>query len=129
MNSLTFLERAVLEKLLLGNCPELALLREQSDHLTVNSREMTGVGFCTDFSCPPEIPRLPDRGSYRFGDVAGETNCLQHGIGFVLTVDRGAIAELEGYTYDEPWPPELGEVKLTYLNHNKRELNGVCGSK
>jgi hypothetical protein len=31
---------------------------------------------------------------------------LVHGAGFVVFIDQGRLAVLEGFTYDEDWPPE-----------------------
>lgn len=122
MNNLDSVEQMVLDKLLEGRDIGLDVLRQQAGQMSVASREMTGVGFFTHFVVPLEAPRLEKPGTYKFGDVTGETKSLQNGVGFLLTVKNGVIAELEGYTYDEPWPAVLGDIELNYNNPYSRDL-------
>ena len=37
---------------------------------------------------------------------------LRHGAGFVLFVDDGQLAMLEGFSYDGPWPQDIKEFSL-----------------
>lgn len=106
-------ERAVLEKLLDGNHPVLATLRAQLNSCQVSSREFTGVGFFTNLkvdrsvkAAPTSQPRIHVRG------VGGNISGLKHGAGFVLFVTDGYLDFLEGFSYDEPWPPVISEFSL-----------------
>src|SRR5262249_45426648 len=118
---LTELERAVLDMLLAGETPALAILRQQLDQAAVQSREFSGVGFFTHFTIPPAVPRLPLSDRLIFGAVEAELNSLAHGAGFVLFVEDGKLSMLEGYTYDEPWPESLGPFRLRY-HHAERQI-------
>jgi hypothetical protein len=111
---LTELESQVLHELLRGEVEELKILQHQLKLSKVQSRRMTGVGFFTDFSVPPEAPRLPDLQSFELGDVDGYASNVKHGVGFLLFVRAGQLNMLEGYTYDEPWPDEVNNLSLHY---------------
>lgn len=52
---------------------------------------MTGIGFCTRFSVPGDVPKLPDETSFQIDDVAADMNSLSHGAGFLLFVKQGPI--------------------------------------
>src|SRR5712672_364039 len=118
MNGLNKLELRVLEMLLNGNHSLLSLMRQQVELANVTSREMTGVGFFTKFVIPDEA-RLPGNLSFELSDVSGSAKNVTHGVGFVLFIRDGAISMLEGYTYDEPWPDKLQDLKLIYLKSQR----------
>jgi hypothetical protein len=117
------LEIHILSKLLLGDDFVLEILRNQFRHILVRSRENTGVGFFTNFSVPPEIERIPNRRSLHLSDVNATASNVAHGIGFVLFVCDGALEMLEGFTYDEPWPLEISDLRLTYSSGDTRDWN------
>lgn len=122
MSTLTFVEEQVMRKLLAGEDDALAVLRQQLEMAVVSSRKLTGVGFYTSFSIPSEAPRLPGHPSFKLGDVNGTAANLQYGAGFLLYVNDGAIAMLEGYTYDEAWPDNVDGLELTYSGGRSREM-------
>lgn len=105
------LEREVIELFLAGDDPVFQGLREQMNSLAVTTRDSTGVGFYTEFALPSMVNRVEAR-RLRLTSVRGSTDSLQNGLGFVLYVDEGAISMLEGYTYDEPWPTDLSNLRL-----------------
>ena len=115
MSTLTFVEEQVMRKLLAGEDDALAVLRQQLEMAVVSSRKLTGVGFYTSFSIPSEAPRLPGHPSFKLGDVNGTAANLQY-------VNDGAIAMLEGYTYDEAWPDNVDGLELTYSGGRSREM-------
>lgn len=47
---------------------------------------------------------------------------LGHGAGFVLYVKDGRLDALEGYSYDEPWPPAIASFELQYTSERERDL-------
>jgi hypothetical protein len=106
-------ETAVLGKLLAGDHPVLAVLRAQADAASVASREQTGTGFFVSFDIPDHTPALSTK-DFHFGDVNAVVSGLKNGAGFVVFVRGGRLNVLEGYTYDEPWPREIRDFKLTY---------------
>jgi hypothetical protein len=120
MDTLTNLEQAVLEKLLSGESDRYRILHNQIPALRVSERKMTGVGFFTRFSIPDDIPKVPDEATFQTGGVGANINDLGHGAGFVLFVQDGQIATLEGYTYDEPWPRNVHSFHLHFIPTSKR---------
>ena len=89
------LEAAVLQKLLDGDHPVLAALREQLPGLSVKERKQTGAGFFTEFSMPATARPAPlSSGKVRFGDVQATVSGLKHGAGFLLYVDQGCSRRL-----------------------------------
>lgn len=126
---LTKLERAVLDKLLAGDHPVLATLRAQVAVCTVISRELTGVGFFSSLMVPPAAPRAPVRGrAPPFGDVKANFRAVQHGAGFLLYVEDGALAMLEGYTFDEAWPVDTDEFSLQYESAERSVPAALLGA-
>lgn len=119
MEALTPLERAVLDKLLAGDDPTLAILRAQAESAQLRSRKNTGVGFYCYFDVPDDIERI-GRATFRLGDVNATMKGLSHGAGFVLFVKDGRLDNLEGYTYDEPWPTTISDFELAYQNHPRK---------
>ncbi|HEX5058756.1 MAG TPA: hypothetical protein VFV99_05310 [Kofleriaceae bacterium] len=112
---LTPLEAAVLDMLLAGDDPWLAILREQRRLLHVTGREHSGVGFSADLAVPADAPKLPGGATVRFGDVSADIDGLEQGAGFLLFIDGGVITVLEGYLYgDAEWPVEVTKFTLRY---------------
>jgi hypothetical protein len=119
------LEQQVLQMLLEGDDPALAILRIQFGLAKRKPREMSGVGFFTYLDVPEDAPRLTNNASLRFGDVSAEIDGLEHGAGFVLFVDDGVLTTLEAYTYDEPWPPLVTGYELSYMNKPYRDWQSL----
>ncbi|HOA53256.1 MAG TPA: hypothetical protein PKI05_13460 [Thermogutta sp.] len=112
---LTALERAVMEMLLAGDHPVLAVLRAQFDRAKVAQSEFSGVGFFTHFEVPPDVPRLRGRKSFELGDVHADIPGLSVGVGFILFIREGAIDFLEGFTYgDDRWHDKIEQYTLCY---------------
>lgn len=115
MEALSELETRVLEKLLDGDQPVLAALRGQFAACRVHHRDFTGVGFVTELHVPEDVPSAPvETTSVRFGDVVAELRGIEHGVGFVLFIERGRMIALEAYTFDEPWPAKVEVEALRY---------------
>lgn len=120
MEKMTNLEKAVLEKLLAGKADTFRILYRQYQEVSVVKREMTGVGFFTYFSKPKEAPPLPGEPSFHFGDVHAELRGLEGGVGFLLTINRGYLYDLEGYCYDGAWPGDIEIISLSYVSDSER---------
>jgi hypothetical protein len=102
------LEAAVLVKFLEGDFSGLVGLRAQLAHLTVKSRELTGVGFFTEFEIASEAVPVPlGRGISPLRGVAAKIEGLENGAGFLLFVEDGLLSMLEGFSYDDRWPSEI----------------------
>jgi hypothetical protein len=126
MQALSRLEQAVLDKLLSGAHPVLLALRPQVDHARVTERELTGVGFFCSLEIPAHVPPAPGSSNVHIGDVHADIEGLAHGAGFVLFIRDGRLSMLEGYTFDEPWPRDIGEFRLTYTTE-PRDLRMLGG--
>jgi hypothetical protein len=98
-----------MEALLQGDQVILESLRNQFRVSSVTRREMTGVGFFTFFDVPNTAGRAPQRGRMVIHDVEAAIGGLHHGAGFALLVVDGTLHQLEGFSYDEPWPSEVGD--------------------
>ena len=121
--SLQPFEFAVLTKLLEGSHPVLDALRAQLPRLCVSRREVTGVGFYTYFALEDEDISAPlVAGDVRFGDVDADIKGLKNGAGFVLYVRNGRVHMLEGYSYEEPWPPRIDEFTLAFADPSRRSV-------
>jgi hypothetical protein len=114
-------EQAVLDKLLAGNHVVLIALRAQAATARLTSREYTGAGFYCSFDVSLEVPPLSTPTNFELGDVDASIDGLEHGAGFLLSVRNGRMTTLEGYSYEEPWPTEVRNFKLSY-RREPREL-------
>jgi hypothetical protein len=118
---LTELEASVVAKLLDGDHPALAALREQVRGVRVIRREFTGSGFHTFLAVAPGAEAAPvARPKAWVGDVLAAIDGLEEGAGFVLFVHDGQLDHLEGYTFDEPWPDDVGGAVLSYVSASRR---------
>lgn len=124
MTTFTRLEQAVIEMLLAGNDEVLFVLREQLEGCEVKSREQTGVGFYTKFELPDSVEISLNVRSFKIGDVFAEIEGIKHGAGFILYVEDGKLDMLEGYTFDDPWPSEIGKFQLSYVGKT-RDLGNI----
>lgn len=124
INTLSLFEKAILEKLLFGNIPEIITLRRQVDLCKVVKREKTGFGFYTTFTLPENTSRIIGLNA-KFGDVVGEIEGLRYGAGFLLYVSDGTLDMLEGYSYDEPWPSSINQFKLSYTKGEERDWTAL----
>ncbi len=106
-DQLQFLVEAVMNMMLEGDSPELALLRRQYAAAEVRRTELTGVGLYVYFNVPEGVGAL-ETDTLTRGSVQADIQGLKHGAGFELFVHRGYLDFLEGFTYDEPWPESIG---------------------
>jgi hypothetical protein len=111
----THLERAVIEKLLMGDHPVLAVLRQQYERAKLLNREVTAVGFFANIQVPDDLPRAHLNPRSHLSDVAATIPRLRNPAGFILFITDGALDFLEGYTHDEPWPSDAEVFTLQYL--------------
>ena len=134
-SALSSVEEAVLKKLLAGNLSLLIQLRQQLKVCSVGMREVTGFGFYTTLVVPDNTARIAGL-DFKFGDVVGNIPELSSGAGFLLYVKDGVLDMLEGYSYDEPWPPSVNDFNLKYVKGEDRDwvaleeiFNGSSGSR
>ena len=109
---LTNFEKSVMEKLLFGLHPCLENLRTQLAHCRAIKREFTGVGFFIFFDIDPKLAYGDV--NFQLGDIHAKVAGVRDGVGFVLFIEKGLINNLEGYTYDEPYPKKIEQYTLNY---------------
>ena len=114
-------ELAVINKLLDGDHPILNNLRLQASEALLVKREYTGVGFYCHFKVSSNEHTLRED-IHNIGGVNAEIEGLNHGAGFILFITHGQLDLLECYTYDEPWPKEIGKFTLSY-NKEPRDFS------
>ena len=113
-DDLSALERDVIATILRPDHPVMNALHRQFRLCHVASRQMTGVGFFTKLDIETDVEPAPIKpGRLCLGDVTVTVEGLERGAGFVLFVDDGVLDTLEGFTYDEPWPDEIGRYEVT----------------
>jgi hypothetical protein len=115
------LERQVMEFLLRGDHPILEALRLQLAASSVASREMTGVGFFTNFEVPSSVARIRNSARMVISDVHAEIDGLSHGAGFLLFVTNGCLDFLEAFIYEDKWPVDARLKRLYYLRPQRGE--------
>jgi hypothetical protein len=122
------LEQDVLDKFVAGDDSILEILRRQVLVAHRRSREITGVGFFSCFDVPAHAPRLPGCPSIAMSDVWAEIDGLEYGAGFVLFVDNGVLAKLEGTTCEGAWPRTFSAYSVYYTNKKERDLAALRAS-
>ena len=115
----TPLEVEVMEKFLAGPNPILGALRAQFRTASVKKREFTGVGFWLDIELAPDAVPARLSQSLHLTDVGAELEGVTRGIGFVLHVLGGQMSLLEGFTYNEPWPAQIGTFSVAYIRDGR----------
>lgn len=101
--------------LIAGDDPISRTLQRQAIDAFVIKREHTGVGWFVDIGVADDVPVVdPELDTY-IRDVVGEIEGVERGVGFVLFVREGRISLLEGFSYNEPWPPGDRAFKLGYI--------------
>jgi len=100
-------EERVLEMMLAESKDgRLGYLRDQMHSASVVKRTYSGCGFFTDLSVPETCAPVP--GEFQLSGVSGTTPKLQHGIGFVLFVERGRLSMLEAFSIANRGPRTQG---------------------
>ncbi len=100
------LEQKLMELLLQGDHPTLAVLRQQYSSAKVIRREFSGVGFFTTFEVPENVPKIKPE-NITGGNVDIELDDMPNGAGCVLFVQDGKLSMLECYSNADPWPDRI----------------------
>jgi len=108
----TDFEYNVIQKLLAGDCEAYRIVLFQIGQAIV-SRTYTGAGFFLEFDVPSHVPTSEPK-TFRVGDVHGDISGLEFGAGFILFVENGVVQQLEGFSYEEPWPDSIDDYQLRY---------------
>ncbi|HKY41321.1 MAG TPA: hypothetical protein VJN18_35555 [Polyangiaceae bacterium] len=109
-----------LEKLVIGNMladHELKPVRSSVnfDAVLVSDRELTGVGFLTEFQRSEELKLFEADVSLRWGKIGARLNASKVETGYLVYVDDGYVTGVEGYTYGDEWPDQIEQIELYEL--------------
>lgn len=109
-----------LEKLVIGSMladHELKPVRSSVnfDAVLVSDRELTGVGFLTEFQRSEELKLFEADVSLRWGKVGARLNASKVETGYLVYVDDGYVTSVEGYTYGDEWPDQIEQIELYEL--------------
>jgi hypothetical protein len=110
---LTELERKVIEFLLKEDTEENRVLAEQLAGCSLESRDLDGFGFYTNFQIADVAPRCA-RENFELGDIS----VILSGqlCGFILFVREGKVAFLEGFPLGgDEWPSSENIEKVSRL--------------
>jgi len=110
MTALTALELAVLRTFCKIDDLPLDDLANHISHLSVTSREQTGVGVFVELNSS-----LITMGSGKatISGVVATTNDERPVLGFLLFVEAGQPTMLEGFTYTNAWPDDLSDYTVS----------------
>ena len=89
-------------------------LYEQLSVARIKNKKYTGVGFQLNLEIPHDAKRIKGSPTFPLALVFAEIKELKRGAGFVLFIKDGMLTQLEGFTYDEPWPDMISEYRLEY---------------
>lgn len=102
---------------LAGEGEALAILRRQLATCAVTARRNTGVGFYADLLPAAEAPSAQlSSTELQIQDVYAEVDALENGAGFVVYIESGRLAMLEGFAFDEPWPSVISTFSVKYTH-------------
>ena len=107
-------EKELMDLLLAGDHPVLAVLRQQYAAAKVGRREFTGVGFWSDFEVPESAP-LVEPPNFAAGSVDIQLEGVHLGAGCVLFITDGKLEQLDCYTYDDDWPEDINIKSLILI--------------
>jgi hypothetical protein len=98
-------------RLLSGDSPTHAVLREQFAKASIRDVELTGVGLYANFDVPGEVPSVAPARMIG-GDVLMEIEGLQGGAGCLISVSSGRLECLEIYVNSTEEFPERPFVRF-----------------
>ena len=89
-----------------------------SIHPDISSR----FGFFTTLSVARADAALSPAIDTAVDGAAAEIEGLERGAGFVVFIREGLVDTLEGFSFEEPWPDQIGEFRL-YLSDSRRVID------
>jgi len=109
-------ERQVLDRLLEGRHPTLAGLRAQVPHVRVARRTTDTSGLVVELGGTAPVAPAGNGRTFQLLDVYGRVAGLDHDVGFILFVEEGRLARLEGQPLEGDWPDDRpGSPRLERL--------------
>ena len=107
-------EILALQKMLEDSSKNSGILRHQLSKIESYEYENTGVGSYITFKINASAERLEGYPTFKIDGVTGIAKCVPDGMGFILYIERGAIAMLECFTYGDKLPDRLTELELRF---------------
>lgn len=109
------LERIIISSVLADQALKVAKSEVNYDAVVVENRELTGVGFLTEFERSEELKLFDDDVSFRWGKVGARLNTSKVETGYLVYVDDGYLTTIEGYTYGDEWPERIEQIEVYEL--------------
>ncbi|MEO0483757.1 MAG: hypothetical protein AAF138_09035 [Planctomycetota bacterium] len=109
---LTAIEHDALDLLLAHRGEDFEILRQQLQAATFTSRRLSGVGVSVDIAVPRSLPGVFGDARRVLSGVVIATPSNPAWGEFILFVDGGYLAMLEGYAFDDAWLTESSEYTL-----------------
>jgi hypothetical protein len=114
MAGLNKLEILILEKALSQEGEGNGCLLSQIPYLEPIERSYNNAGFFTLFKLIDLSKKCPFLDRLVISNVEGHVTGLSYGAGFVVFVEDGVIASVEGAPYGEDWPESAVVHSLYY---------------
>ncbi len=108
------LENAVVTLLLAGEDPVLEALRAQYAAGGIVKRMFSGVGFFAEFAIPETAPAADAKSLFFLSDIRADLNGARGAAGFHIQVKNGRLKLLEGFSYEDAWPPVIQDFEVYY---------------
>ena len=122
MSSLRPIERLVLDVLLAGEDPALAILRAQAASVEVLAREHTVVGEYVNLKPAADCPRVEPQ-NIILSDIDLKVEDVEIGVTTLLYVEDGCLSCIEFATYTGEWPTEPVVLNCKYLREEETVPN------
>jgi hypothetical protein len=111
----TELEKLVIRSMLVDHDLKAVRSSVNFDAVLVSDRELTWVGFLTEFQRSEELKLFEADVSLRWGKVGARLNASKVETGYLVYVDDGYVISVEGYTYGDEWPDQVEQIELYEL--------------
>jgi hypothetical protein len=108
----------VLRRLLEGEHPVLARLREQVAVARVREVETSEFGTLIDLWVEDSAPPLDVDHRFALDDLFGHVEGVDGEVGFQLHVVRGRIKTIEAWVSEPGWPAETRLLESWYVAHD-----------
>ena len=100
-------EKTIIEDII-QTYPEYAeRLTRQYGTATVTKRTIDSRGFYTYYDIGDKTASLGHGVNLQLGEDQWNINGLKYGSDYILWIKNGFITQLEGFSYEEPWPAEI----------------------
>ncbi|MCL2048327.1 MAG: hypothetical protein FWG87_06325 [Defluviitaleaceae bacterium] len=121
MTPICLFDKTIIEAILDANLDNLHIgqLKKQLADIVGTSRTLTGVGFWSYFEIGDKSLSVGDDVCFKLGGVYADLEGLEYGSDYILYIEKGLLECLEGYCYEDEWPPheEITKIENMRLQH------------